>query len=273
MDKQKQFLNLFFNENELVSLVKSKFDTSISTQEDCDIENGVLLCLNPLKDTRKDENVSAYRSFLVEVDDLSLKEQKEYIEKLEMPYSCCVYSGNKSLHYGIVLDQDLPTEQIYRYLAQWILNIVSLADKNCKNPSRSIRFPNNARPDTCKIQHLIELKQRISLEGLYHWLTKYPNHRPIVESRPTPAATGEKWPLPSWVQQKLENGINNLSGRNVQWFGIGCEFAKAGYTPEETLHYLEQYFQEDYDFKYREFSLAVNQGFKQIAKKKDVDFR
>lgn len=257
-----KFLDLFFDSGEMVNLCVSKFDTSVLPKEFLDVNNAVLCCINPLKDTRKDCNVSSYRNFLIEVDTMSLKEQLEYIEKMKMPYSCCVYSGNKSFHFGICLKENLP-ETAYRYLYQWILNIMSHADQQCKTPSRMIRFPDNVRPETGKKQSLYKLEKRLDLADLYVWLSKFPEKKPIVEVKKEIVANpGEKLDVPAWVKKKLVGGMDIGKSRNAQWFGVGCEFGKAGYSIEETISVLENYYIEESDFGRKEWEVAVTQGFK-----------
>lgn len=273
-EQQSKFLDLLFNEGEMINLCSSKFDTSIMPKEFLDINCQVLCCINPLNDTRKDCNVSKYRTFLVEVDTMSLQKQLDYITVLGMPYSCCVYSGNKSFHFGIVLNEDLPNETIYRYLSQWILNVVSQADQNCKNPSRMIRFPCNVRPETGRVQSPYQIKERISLQDLYAWLSNFPEKKPIVESKTEYVAKeGEKLEVPAWVKKKLVEGLDIGKSRNSQWFGIGCEFAKAGYSFDETLGSLEAYFTEEHDFTKKEWEVAVKQGFKHHRNGNGVSFR
>lgn len=271
--KQK-FIDLLFDDGEKVNLNVSKYDTSIRLKSELDLSVGELCCINPLKDTRKDSNVSSFRSFLVEVDEMTLPQQIEYIKDLKMPYSCCVYSGNKSMHYGITLNEDLPNEQVYRYLSQWLLNIVTRADQNCKNPSRMIRFPENTRQDTGRIQKLIELHKRIPLPDFYNWLNKYPLAKPIVETKKEVVVPeGQKLDIPAWVKKKLVEGMEPHKSRNAQWFGIGCEFAKAGYGEMEMVEILWNYYQEESDFTQKEWELAIKQGFKQNSKQESISFR
>jgi hypothetical protein len=271
---KKRFLDLFFNDGEMVNLCVSKFDTSIMPKEFLSVDHGVLCCINPLKDTRRDENVSKFRSFLLEVDTMSLKDQLSYIDGLKVPYSCCIYSGNKSFHFGICLDEDLPNETIYRYIYQWILNIVKHADQNCKNPSRMIRFPDNIRPETGKKQSPYVIGKRTSLPDLYAWLSLHPDKKPIVEVRKEVCVDpNQKLAIPAWVMKKLVEGMDFGKSRNSQWFGIGCEFAKAGYEFEETLAILDQYFVEENDFNKKEWEVAVKQGFKHYGRGNGVSFR
>ena len=137
----KDVLNLFFNEGESICvshndygyrsvLLKSLSGTieQISPHPQINPEyiNETDICLmsvNPVDGFRRDNNVTAYRSFMVELDDGPLSEQMNYIKNSGLPYSMCVFSGNKSLHFGIVLEQDLPTDAIWRDIAEWILNI------------------------------------------------------------------------------------------------------------------------------------------------------
>ncbi|WP_214676866.1 hypothetical protein, partial [Escherichia coli] len=68
-----------------------------------------LIAINPIKGWRRDDQVTAFRTFLIELDDGSLEEQSKYVKEMDMPFTACIFSGNKSLHFAITLDQDLPT--------------------------------------------------------------------------------------------------------------------------------------------------------------------
>ena len=230
------------------------------------IENVQLIAINPIKGNRQDENCTAFRTFLVEVDDMPLKDQYDYIQSIGMPYSVCVFSGSKSLHFGITLAEDLNSIETYRYLANWILNIANKADKNTKNPSRSIRVPDAIRGD--KKQKLVEIKGRIPLEQLNAWLSEFDHLRPPPPR--TYSEVSEKVgldTLPVWVTAALKDGvssyaISNGGGRNQQWFKIFCEFAKRGYTSDEYMSLLNKYFDEEKDFKRQEWETIAKSAEK-----------
>ena len=229
----------------------------------------ILLCaLNPIHGYREDLNCTAFRNFLVEIDYGPLKEQLAYIKKLEMPYSAAIFSGNKSIHFLISLDQDLPSESVYRTLAEWILNIVTLADQNTKNPSRSIRVPGAFR-EPGKQQILIENKGPVQLLGLTEWLRRYPDAKP-EEKQPVVISGEPNFDrIRPWVCKKLVEGIYPPE-RNKQWFTIAVEFALAGYDECDTLEQLRQFFSEDRTFRTREWETTIRSAFKWAYQRGDI---
>ena len=137
-------------------------------------ENYQFECLNPLKTTsfakdmgiapeeatkeqlvenllaRKDENVSSMRNFIFECDNSSLKEQAERIVfyiKNKTALNRVVFSGNKSLHCRITINEE--PEDTYHY--KWLWSRMNdkffggLADRACANPARLTRKPNGVR--------------------------------------------------------------------------------------------------------------------------------
>lgn len=226
-----------------------------------------LVSLNPSNGWRLDENCVAFRNFLIEMDIGPLDEQIAYIEKLGMPYSASIFSGGKSIHFLISLDQDVPTQKAWRKLNQWVLNIVTLSDQNCKNPSRSIRVPGSER-EPGKFQKLVEFKGKVELKELRRWLEQYPHLEPKqAEKRPVSGEYDFSKVKP-WVIKTLIDGLNPQKGRNAQWFAIACEFALAGYSFDDTIVWLEQFFAEESDFKKKEWENTVKSGFKHIYSRK-----
>jgi hypothetical protein len=259
----KKFLNLFFNPGEEICFSSNKYARPSEGQENLDEEQTVLVAINPIKGQRNDENVTAYRTFMIECDDDSLEDQWNYIKSTGFPYSYCCFSGNKSLHFALVLDHDIPSCHIYRHAYQWILNILTKADQKTKNPSRSIRFPGVKRSDTGKEQRLLYMGERIKFEKLSEWLNKHADKQPKSlfknkEKNYTPNFKGIK----PWVLKALKTGVHNMEGsRNQMWMSIGCELALNGYDLDSTILYLEKFFEEQSDFKEREWLTAVKSGW------------
>jgi hypothetical protein len=259
----KKFLNLFFNPNEEICFSSNKYACLSDSQENINENTTILVAINPIKGQRNDENVTAYRTFMVECDDGILEDQWRYVKESGFPFSYCCFSGNKSLHFALVLDHDVPSYHIYRHTYEWILNILSKADQKTKNPSRSIRFPGVIRSDTNKEQRLVYIGERISLQKLGDWLNKYTDKQPKplirnVTKSSIPNFNGIK----PWVIQALMKGIHNMEGsRNQRWMSIGCELAINGYDLDSTILYLQQFFQEQNDFKEREWLTAVKSGW------------
>lgn len=127
-------------------------------------------CVNEIQKRRNDANVSCFRNFLVEFDDMPLDDQRAWVKEINMPFSTCVFSGNKSYHYILSLKEPLRNAEDYRKYSAAIHRAVEKADPSTKNPSRSSRFPGFVRPETGKVQEVVELKDRISAEDLDLWL-------------------------------------------------------------------------------------------------------
>ena len=223
-----------------------------------------LIAINPIVGFRRDECVTAYRSFLVELDDDSLQNQMKYVKDMGMPYSVCVFSGSKSLHFGIVLDEDLPDENTYRFYAEWILNIMSKADQKTKNPSRSIRCAGNIRVETGKEMQMLEIKERVLYYDLVAWLNNYPDKAPKIEQRVEGDFAFEINGIPKWIWNKLNYGIDESKGRNNEWFNIFMSFSKAGYSLESMIECLSGYFVPDRDFSRREWEGIAKKAFKKV---------
>ena len=278
----KQMLDLFFEKDETICVSPNEFGYHSVNQSDLEgeftlvspSENAkplkmkeddiVLMALNPINGFRRDASVTAFRSFLIELDDRSLAKQEEYVKKMGMPYSICVFSGNKSLHYGIVLDRDLPGINVWRMVNQWILNIMEKADQMTKNPSRSIRFPGNLRKDGKKQkQALIGINKRLTHDELFAWLNEYPAKKPepVMKIRNV-YATPTMDNIPKWVKTVLEDGI--YADRNNTWFAVACAFASCNYEIEDATATLEEFFQEERDFSRKEWLICIKSAFKRV---------
>lgn len=289
----KKLLNLMFRPGETICVSPNKFGyhsiplevaksdsvTLVPTEDslakrNITLEQGIervsssqlLLCaLNPIKGYRNDLSCTAFRNFLVEMDYGPLKEQLAYAKTIGLPYSAVVFSGNKSLHFLISLDKDLPSEKVYRLFSQWILGVATVADQNTQNPSRSIRIPGAYRePD--KKQILVEYRGPTKVEDLVAWLNQHPDAKPVIKEK-KPVNQDDKYSfdrIKPWVWLRLADGLDSHKGRNKQWFSIACEFALAGYSEDDTLDKLKDFYQEDRDFKEKEWETSIKSAFKYI---------
>jgi hypothetical protein len=254
---QDNFIKLLFEKGETICVSHNQFGyhsiniddlykdkiTLISPngrENDINFSQINLIAINPISGFRRDDNVTSYRSFLLELDEGSLKEQYDYIEKLKLPNSACVFSGNKSLHYLITLEKPLISKQIWQFYNNWILNVVSKADQQLKNPSRSIRFPMNRRLNNNHLQKLLYIKKRI----------------PTVKKKFTVQS------IPNWVKEILEEGIT--VDRNKTWFRVAAVLATRNFDYEEVVEILDNFFEEDKDFKRREWITAIKSAFKHV---------
>ncbi len=285
----KKLLNLMFRPGETVCVSHNKYAyhsvplesafkdsvTLVPTVESCEkrkLEWGpdhfehvtgeklLLVALNPIKGYRSDENVLKYRNFLIEMDGYALKAQIEYMKRLEIPYSAIVFSGSKSMHFLISLEEDLPSEKMWRLFAQWILNIAALADQQTKNPSRGIRIPGGERAEG--LQRLVEFKGPVKLSDLVSFLKRHPNAQP-KEPEKRPINPNFNFPgIKDWCLDLLQNGLKPDKGRNNQWYAIAYEFALSGMSESDTIEVLGRYFTPERGFKEREWLVTVKSAFK-----------
>lgn len=176
MDKS-LFFNTLFDEGEYICSGTYKA-VNVS-----DKVHGNFFCINPLKERRKDLNVTCYRNFLFEIDTLDLDTQLNIWRYLNIPITSLVYSGGKSYHAIISLQEPLMVEEhtnssvtiykeVWERMRQVIeatigsLNVtddVNVIDSSCKNPSRLSRVPDAIRENGNK-QYLNMLNPRISKE-------------------------------------------------------------------------------------------------------------
>ncbi len=283
--KGQSLLKLLFNEGETICVSNNEFGYhSIPLENALNGEVELLspsdktkyvsssdltmVAINPINGYRRDEKVTAFRSFLWEIDTGSIKEQAGYLKHLEVPLSAQIFSGNKSIHAVTVLDEDLSDEKRWRYLCLWGLNILKMCDDNCKNPSRSTRIPGAYR-ESGKKQRLININRRISHKEFFDWLNQYPQCQPRVRKRKAALPGQANYDLLSaWARGMLTKGLEFKNGRNQTWFALAVDFAKAGYSEEQAIEELSKHFSEEHDFKEKEWLTTVGSGFKYVSEGK-----
>lgn len=278
-----EFLDLLFDSNESVCVTPNKYAYYSVTLEQFKSGNITLvnkkkdsynykssamelISINPINGWREDSNVTSFRTFLVEIDNGSLQDQLNYILTLNMPYSACVFSGSKSLHFAIVLEKPFESLSTYKYVAEWILNIVKKADQNTKNPSRGIRIPGAIRSSTKKEQKLVDLKRRISMDELNAWLSNFEELRPKPIDEEVEMITDLGF-VPIWVVKKLEEGIHNKGSRNSTWHIIANRIAEAGLNEEEAISVLSGYYEEQDDFPKKEWEYVIRNTVRKYRNK------
>lgn len=227
----------------------------------CDSSELIFVAINPMLGFRLDSSVVAFRSFMWEIDIGPIAHQMAYFEKIKLPISAKIFSGNKSVHAITVLDEEIPDEKTYRFLYQWALNILTMCDQNCKNPSRSIRIPGAYRAPGKK-QRLIEMKGRIKLKDFMDWLNDHKHAMPQPRKRRKAGDKADIHKLSGWARTMLTKGIVFNKGRNQTWFGLAVDFALAGFTEELTIETLQEHFREDHDFKEKEWLITIASAFK-----------
>lgn len=160
----RNFFNVLFDLEDQVC-AGNQYSTHVMTQAQAMHSGAPFVCINALAERRLDANVTKYRNFLIEIDDgnLTIQQHLERINNLNMPYSAATYSGGKSVHFVISL-QDAVDETTWRSMADALIRTIPGADPATKNPSRFTRMPESIRlrPDGTEVaQRLIHLGGRI----------------------------------------------------------------------------------------------------------------
>jgi len=201
-DNVNRFLNILFDRGESINVCTNVTNTQWIKLSDFKEQfiSSVLpnfVCVNPVSATRSDSNVNVYRNLIFECDSLPIEQQLDIIRQSELPFSTCVYSGNKSYHYIISLDTPLISEETYRLAWRRIYAKLELVagksnspvfDPSTKNPSRLSRFPFALRDEV--EQSLIECNGRIP----YKTFVNYLNTCPEIETQAEFTAVGEILP-------------------------------------------------------------------------------
>jgi hypothetical protein len=196
--------------------------------------------MNPGK-TRADSSVIKYRNILIEIDKISVEHQQAHILGMELPYSTAVFSGSKSVHYIISLEEPLSDEQAYRAIVKRVYKAVGndLVDQSCKNPSRFSRLPGHIRTDTGLEQKLLGIRGRVPNATLETWLV----------SRGAPIE--EAWENLTIEKRSRFKNYNRLYGAtknflmfgtkenwNQKLFKAAADLCRCGYNEEEAKEEL-----------------------------------
>jgi RecA-family ATPase len=108
--------------------------------------NGIFIRINPMRQGKRDEDVTAFRHALIEFDNISAGEQWNLIQQSRIPCTAVISSGGKSLHAWVRVDAkdrreyDERVATLYAHFAEH-----QRPDPKNKNPSRFSRLANCAR--------------------------------------------------------------------------------------------------------------------------------
>jgi hypothetical protein len=262
------YLKTLFNSDEYVCVSADKYGKGVVPVSEIDpaVHTAIqFIALNPLRNQRLDSEVTAYRNFLIEIDSLPLEQQQPYIDLLGMPYSTKVFSGNKSYHYVISLDEPFDNRQDYDHIVHWLLDIVHKADRSAKNPSRFTRYPDVVRPDTKQVQTLMEVKGRVSRVGLLHWLNSHPQYQPrqpsYVSKNSLQIVPGVHGILTHATTTAITQGVD-IGSRNQAYFKAACDLYRKGYSEEDAVELLALKAAFTPDFTLDELERTVRSGYK-----------
>lgn len=221
------FYEVLFEPDELVCWSYDLYGTNLFSVSEASFIGANFFSINPLTKKRSDANVTALRNILVEFDSGTISEQQELLRQCGLPYSTLVYSGGKSLHAIISLNQPICTEAYYRAIVKKIYKKLPTADQKTFNPSRFSRAPGAIR-ENGKEQKLYEVKGRVPLNDLLAWIG------PIEPINHPPQLIRSDKLLPIRVKAFLKYGAPE-GLRNATLFNNACEMFRAGFEEAEVI--------------------------------------
>lgn len=252
---QRKYIETLFDPRESIVLGRTKFDIQAVNLGNVapTIKGAQFVTLNPMKEgtTRADKNVAVYRNFLVEFDELELSDQTKYIQDMEVPYSSWVFSGSKSYHLVISLEDPVETKKEYDALVRWIYKALPECDPSCKNPSRFTRLGQGINSKTKDIQNIVDLKPRVTQERLKAWLS---NHcgEPLLNKchenftgKSISMSTGRIQPHPATLGFIKTGGRRGHRQKNI--YIAACDLRDCGYSLEEAKFMLLNKIQQVYN--------------------------
>jgi hypothetical protein len=229
-----KFLKLLFDPGQNTCFADNPKGTSVKSAPD---KQDYFFCINALHPTedlapsmpyhaidkprRADANVVCFRNFLIELDNMALKDQISYVTR-KLPVTSITYSGGKSYHFIVSLEQPLEDYEAYCEYVERLVKYIPEMDRACRNPSRLSRLANAIRPENGKVQELKYLGERIRntvFDSLLPAKPEYDKFNKMVQ----PSFTGRRF-----VQHDVMDAVSypqkmlaRLGGRNAYFFWLG----------------------------------------------------
>lgn len=184
-------------------------------------------CINALDGkARKDSNVTSFRNILVEFDKLTPEAQLH--ELAMVPYATLVWSGNKSYHAIISLEEPCATREEYAALVRRIQAKLPDMDKATSNPARLSRTPGAERSNG-QVQKLISVRGRVSRAVVEEWL----GPAPVEPIKVRGDADDKKRYRILAPSTNYYLAFGESDNRNKQLFLIACDMLRAGYDVDQ----------------------------------------
>jgi len=250
---QFDFLNILFNDSEETCFASNPYEIDIDFMP---LRQDIFFSINPMHATRADINVVSFRNILIEIDTLPLAQQIDYVTS-KLPVTSIVFSGSKSYHFIISLEEPCKDRADYDQLVARIYELLPEADRSARNPSRFSRLPGAIRPETGKEQSLTYLGSRISRAKIESALPP-----PKPPKQHTQTEPGFYHPLvvhalftPDEVMQQLK-----IDSRNGFFFWLGQRLKETGCDStrkEEIISTIYLNLKHKVDFSLREAKNAA----------------
>ena len=246
----KEWQRLLFADNAIVGF-KDNVDSPVRGFAS---EHTQFFIANPIKDLYTKQaaglqNIASFQNIVVEFDEGTPAAQRKLVDKSGLPFATATSSGNKSVHFIVSVSDTLLPES-YDYYARAIYHVLGGApDPKCKNANRLTRLPGSLRPDTGRVQELLELRAATTAIDLVSWLVDHPYARnrfarfqkaeaeketELQLRRARTASLEERLPIPRIYRDMLEEGATHpdASDRHSSLVKLGAWLVNNGYEDE-----------------------------------------
>jgi hypothetical protein len=124
--------------------------------------NSIFIPKNPCANHTQ-STLTSFNNFVFEFDDLTGEEQLKLIEKYKKLIYRVIFSGNKSYHVWLRVNNAPQSIKEYEQLAKYLNNLLfeGKACQSCINPAQLMRAPNEVNKETGKLQEIIINKRNI----------------------------------------------------------------------------------------------------------------
>ncbi|GHV76875.1 hypothetical protein AGMMS49942_16960 [Spirochaetia bacterium] len=209
-------------------------------------DNANFITKNPLKETidgffHENALLLSMNNFCFEFDDIPIHQQWLLWSKNRSKIHSVVFSGSKSMHFWIKLNNGPTNIDDYHKVVEYINRhwFNSLACSSCKAPSQLMRRPNYSREDGTP--QLLMVNEMNTIDFDYDLLPK-----PIPVIPPPVKPKKITTPAPDWKSKINDNAKSFIEndqspGRHKRLPSAIGSFKAHGYTLEEVIAIMETY--------------------------------
>ena len=247
------FYELLFRDGEKICLGHTIFEIKTKDWRFGTTNTWEYFSTNPLKGTRSAANVSEFRNMLFEFDKGSRAEQVAMIKTTRIPFSTLVWSGGKSHHLIIALDEDLGSKETFREYWLAVAAVMKkydvFPDEACKDPSRLSRCPDSIRKDRNEEQTLLVVKKRVTRQELDEYLSMHSvSHKdfaykvqPALPPLEISADDDAKWKV---IKKALNKEFGNFGEGNRHNFRLKAYWLckSVGFSMQTAVSYVDSEF-------------------------------
>lgn len=268
----KAFWNTLFDPGDWTCFASQPHGTSLHPVASEIYDSEVYFTINAIKPDqyRADAHVEKHRTFLFEWDNEPLEKQKEFLWQFPMPVAGMVFSGSKSIHYFVTLEEPVTAEQYTDIWKRIAAKLPPGVDKSTKNPSRLARTPGAFRHmkggagggSNHVLQTLLHVGNRTSIKLVNDYCPPLIDQQVKKDEPPQVGTTVfqriallEAKEHPEVVMQNL-----GLAGRNALFFWLGNRMRDDNMPKAAQVRYIEAVYaalRDKKDFTWNEAKAAA----------------